>query len=144
MNPITVQPKPEKMFRPFCVRLFSHRDRAPPCTWTCAAPPAPACGPRGVALTERSLSYGSALLIRMTFKRHGWQVPNSAVSRNGYGSKLNHQGDRRFWSMFPRTMIPFGVPILDPQPYVGLSRFWSWSLRGTQKHNRFAVPGVQP
>ena len=25
-------------------------------------------------------------------------------------------GDRRFWSMFPLTRVPFGVPIFYPQP----------------------------
>ena len=30
--------------------------------------------------------------------------------------KIKPLGDRRFWSMFPLTRVPFGVPILDPQP----------------------------
>ena len=34
----------------------------------------------------------------------------------GYGSKIKPPGDRRFWSMFPLTRVPFGVPIFDPQP----------------------------
>ena len=35
----------------------------------------------------------------------------------GYGSKLNHQENRRFWSMCPLTRVPVGVPIFDPQPF---------------------------
>ena len=35
----------------------------------------------------------------------------------GYGSKFKPPGDRRFESMFPFTMVPFWVPIFDPQPY---------------------------
>ena len=31
--------------------------------------------------------------------------------------KIKPPGDRRFWSMFPFTMIPFWVHIFDPQPY---------------------------
>ena len=37
-------------------------------------------------------------------------------------------GDRRFWSMFPLTRVPFGVPIFDPQP------FWG-GLKGNSKEH---------
>ena len=37
----------------------------------------------------------------------------------GYGSKSNHQDmDCRVWSMSPLTRVPFGVPVVDPQPNV--------------------------
>ena len=35
----------------------------------------------------------------------------------GCPDKIKPPGDRRFWSMFPLTRVPFGVPILDPQPF---------------------------
>ena len=31
--------------------------------------------------------------------------------------KIKPPGDRRFWSMFPLTRVPFGAPIFDPQPH---------------------------
>ena len=38
------------------------------------------------------------------------------VLASGYGSKLNQELDRRFWSMCPLTGVPFGVPFFDPLP----------------------------
>ena len=36
----------------------------------------------------------------------------------GYGSKFNHQKNRRFLSLVPFTRVPFWVPIFDPQPCI--------------------------
>ena len=33
--------------------------------------------------------------------------------------KIKPPGDYRFWSMLPLARVPFGVPIFDPQPFVG-------------------------
>ena len=38
--------------------------------------------------------------------------------------KINPPGDRRFWSMFPLTRVPVGVPMFDPQP--GFSEAVTW------------------
>ena len=37
--------------------------------------------------------------------------------------KTKPPGDRRFWSMFPLTRVPFGVPIFDPQPHTGIDKY---------------------
>ena len=52
-------------------------------------------------------------------KPRGWpQLLNFEPYPYGCGSKLNHQTNRRFQSMFPFTRLLFaGYPIFDPQPY---------------------------
>ena len=57
----------------------------------------------------------------------GWLEKTQFVSLTCQGIwvwvKIKPPGDRRFWSMFPLTRVPFEVPILDPQPYQGMG---SW------------------
>ena len=69
--------------------------------------------PGGVPAQQPRQAWGG--LFGSGFKGHQKQ-PHPC----GYGSKLNHYiGDRRFWSMFPLTRVPVGVPILDSQPIGG-------------------------
>ena len=51
--------------------------------------------------------------------------------------KIKPPGDRRFWSIFPFTRVPFWAPIVDPQPYRVAKRQVSW---GPQL--RREVPGA--
>ena len=67
--------------------------------------------------------------------------------------KIKPPGDRRFWSMFPLTRVPFGVPIFDPLPFhclLGVAvepRFASngsrYSPRGFECLARFAFRNLK-
>ena len=52
--------------------------------------------------------------------------------------KIKPPGDRRFWSMFLFTWVPFWVPIFDPQPD-GSDWFFGWP--GLGNHDRQQAPG---
>ena len=43
--------------------------------------------------------------------------------------KINQEGLRRFWSMFPLSRVPFGYRFFEPQPFGSAFVFWvslSW------------------
>ena len=64
----------------------------------------------------------------------------------GHGSELSHLDmDRRFYSMFPFTRVPFWVPIFDPErkaPHLDFCSTQDGSGRSRERRCRF--PSIPP